>query len=220
MKVMHSRTGAVLAGAGALILLGGVGGAAARDYVTSPEIKDQTVKSRDIAAGGVGHSELRDSSVGWGNINQETQDYIDNHAGKQGPKGEQGPRGEQGPQGERGPKGEPGQDGVAGLTTDGPYDQTWQGDNGASLQQAVVKCDPGKHAIGGGFSVFGGADDNSPSPEAGKKIQVIASYPYTTNYESINDRGSFKADEWIVKGFNHGSDDMIVRPWVVCADAQ
>lgn len=99
--------------------------------------------------------------------------------------------------------------------TDGPYTTTWKGDSGASLQEAVVKCDSGKIAVGGGFSQQGGSDDLGGT---NKDIQITVSTPYTDNYQPVNSRGSLKPNEWIVKGYNNGTTDAVIRPWVTCVD--
>lgn len=108
------------------------------------------------------------------------------------------------------------QRGVKDPITDGPYTNVWKADGGKTLQEAVVKCDPGMVAIGGGFSGDGGADDlGNPSD---KDLQIVTSAPYTDNYQPVNDRGSFTPNEWVVKGFNNSdTTDHIVRPWVTCA---
>ena len=48
-EIVHSRTGAVVAGAAVLVTIGGVGGAVAAGQITSSDIRDQTIKQRDIA---------------------------------------------------------------------------------------------------------------------------------------------------------------------------
>lgn len=119
-----------------IVVLGGTVGANAASQVTSSDIKDQTIQSRDIAADGVGKSEIRTGAVGSLEIlNQSIQSYdldegsvgtseIRNNTirledindstekalrGNEGPKGDTGATGEQGPQG---PAGEDGKDGT------------------------------------------------------------------------------------------------------------
>ena len=105
--------------------------------------------------------------------------------------------------------------GLSHLVTDAPYTTTWTGDSGAAPQTATVKCDPGYFAVGGGFSGAGGEGDTGT--EAYADLQVIASYPYVEPPASVNARGSIRPNEWVLKGFNNGTDDLIVRPWVTCA---
>lgn len=104
--------------------------------------------------------------------------------------------------------------GLSHLVTDGPYDNTWTGDT-ATLQTATVECDPGYFATGGGFS--GAFGDNDTGSEADKALQITASYPYADDLTGVNSRGSIRATKWVVLGFNNGSTDLVVRPWVICA---
>jgi len=62
-ELVHSRTGAVLAGSTILVMLGGVGGAFAAGQIMSSDIKDQTITRRDIGPGGVGSSEVKDQTI-------------------------------------------------------------------------------------------------------------------------------------------------------------
>jgi hypothetical protein len=62
-KYLQSRTGAVVAGAAVLATLSGVAGAAAAGLITSADIKDETIRQRDIRTGGVGSSEVANGSL-------------------------------------------------------------------------------------------------------------------------------------------------------------
>jgi hypothetical protein len=95
-EIVHSRTGAVVAGAAVLVTIGGVGGAVAAAKITSSDIKNQTIKKIDIGANAVGSSELVNGSIA-------PRDLSD--AAKRGMKGE------------KGDQGEPGQDGADGTAT-------------------------------------------------------------------------------------------------------
>lgn len=277
MKFINTRTGAVLAGAVTLAVLGGLGGATASTLIGSDQIRDNSIRSVDVHDGTIRGIDLSDGvrsaiakagqpgasayDVAVKNGFTGTQaEWLASLKGDQGAPGKDGANGTDGLNGTdgkdgvngadgkdgasayevavkngftgsetdwlaslKGDQGAPGKDGVDGkdgapglsnLTTDGPYDQVFKGDNGASLQTAVVKCDPGKAAIGGGYSTWGGADDLGGD---NKNIQITVSAPYTDNYQAVNDRGSFVANEWIVKGYNNSGTDQIVRPWVVCA---
>lgn len=118
-----------------------------------------------------------------------------------------------------------GQDGVADVNAGANYSHTWAGDNGATLNTIVSKCDEGQVALGGGFSTWGGADANESglAYDLGgdnKDIQVTVSAPYTgKQYDEHKYHGGILPDRWVVKGFNNGTTDQIVRAWVVCADA-
>jgi len=124
--------------------------------------------------------------------------------------------------------GTPGKNGAAGLanvTTGAGYTHTWAGDNGASLNTIVSKCAPDQVALGGGFSTWGGSDTNESglAYDLGgdnKAIQVTVSAPYTgEQYDPSKYHGDIRPDRWVVKGYNTGSTDQIVRTWVICADA-
>ncbi len=62
-KSVRSRTGAVVAGAAVLAMLSGIGGAVAAGVITSADIKDETIRQRDIHTGGVASSEVADRSL-------------------------------------------------------------------------------------------------------------------------------------------------------------
>ncbi len=123
--------------------------------------------------------------------------------------------------------GTPGKDGAQGLanvTTGAGYTHTWLGDGGANLNTIVSKCAPGQVALGGGFSTWGGSDTNESglAYDMGgdnKDIQVTVSAPYTgEQYDPAKYNGDIRPDRWVVKGYNNGDTDQIVRAWVVCAD--
>src|SRR5680860_52158 len=116
-EIVHSRTGAVIAGATVLVTLGGVGGAVAVGQITSSDIKNQTIQSWDIAKGGVGSSEIRKGSVGWyGELNQFTRNKIKSLAGQDGADGSDGADGTDGAEGAAGPAGAQGPQGQTGAT--------------------------------------------------------------------------------------------------------
>lgn len=101
-------------------------------------------------------------------------------------------------------------------TTDGQT--TYRGHSDAELQTIVAKCQDGQYAVSGGYSTWGGSYDLGGDTHDNIKITVSA--PMTENYVPISDTNSnFRPTEWVVKGYNYGSQDQIVRAWVVCADA-
>ena len=212
-QILRSRVAAVTIGAVAVVGLG-AGGATAAAMIDSGDIRNNSVQQEDLARNSVGQSELRDNTVGPRFVTDELLSRIN----------QDGPRGPKGPQG---PKGEPG---VTELEADGPYPGATQlqegdnsttpfvGDNGATLQQAWVSCPEGKSAIGGGFSR---ADEG---PAAQKALQIVTSQPaqyengqpvYTPIEGDVD--GSIKPNAWLVEGYNNGTTDLIVRPWVTCA---
>lgn len=130
-----------------IVALGGAMGANAASQVTSAEIKDQTIQSRDIAANGVGKSEIRTGAVGsleildqsiqsrdidegavgrseirngtitLADIADSTEDALRGQEGPKGDKGAPGEDGKPGDKGDPGEKGEPGADGKDGAVT-------------------------------------------------------------------------------------------------------
>jgi hypothetical protein len=118
--------------------------------------------------------------------------------------------------GQQGPAGKDGKDGVANVSANAVYTNTWKGDGGDQLNTIVEKCGDGQVALGGGYSTNNGDRDLGGD---NKNIQITVSAPYTDNYVPVNDNGDLRPDEWIIKGYNNGDSDQIVRAWVVCADA-
>jgi hypothetical protein len=190
---MQKRNLVLVAGAATLAVVFAGGGAVAASLITSADIKDQTIRSVDIHANAVGKSEIRDEAVGYRELTQVARNRIANLASF----------------------------GLSHLVTDGPYDHgDWVGDSGATLQTAIVKCDPGYFATGGGFSGNGGVSDpdvGDTGTVADAKLQIVASYPYVDPSASINSNGSIRPNEWVVRGFNNGTAPLVVRPWVTCA---
>jgi collagen triple helix repeat protein len=144
-------------------------------------------------------------------------------AGPQGPKGNtgaQGPQGEPGQDGKDGQDGQDGEDGVANLITGAAYTDVWAPN---SFGESIEECPDGQYAIGGGFSTWGGYGTH-PSYDLGGEnldIQVTLSAPYFRGaYEPVDEAGNFRADQWVVRGFNHGDSEQIVRAWVNCADVR
>ncbi len=105
---MNRRNLVLVAGAATLAVVFGGGGAVAASLITSADIKNQTIRSVDIHADGVGKSEIRDAAVGTRELTQAARDRIANLASA----------------------------GLSHLVTDAPYvtaTNTWTGDNGAAL---------------------------------------------------------------------------------------
>ena len=181
---MNRRNLVLVASAATLAVVFGGGGAVAASLITSADIKNQTIRSVDIHADGVGKSEIRDAAVGTRELTQSVRDQM--------------------------------AFGLSHLVTDGTYNNTWPGGDGTALRTATVKCDPGYYATGGGFS--GAGDTQDTGGAAYKDVQIIASYPYADPVTTYNNgRDSIRANEWVVKGFNNGTEDLVVRPWVICA---
>ena len=221
MNIRKNRVAAVAVGAVVLVGFSSMG-AVAGTMITGAQIKDQSVRSNDIATGGVGTSEVRDASILTRDLSQATIDSLKGATGAKGEKGDTGAKGEkgdtgaQGVKGNEGDKGAKGDPGLSNLAAGAGYNNTWVGDNGATLQTARGECGAGQYATGGGFSTWGGDKDLGGD---NKNIQVTVSAPYFEgDYVPVNAGGDFRPTEWVVKGYNNGDTDQIVRAWVVCAD--
>lgn len=127
-----------------------------------------------------------------------------------------GPQGAKGDKGEAGAAGAPGRDGVSDLTTGAGYTSVWKGDGGAELHETIQKCPEGQYALGGGFSTFGG--DSKDLGGDNKDIQVTVSAPYFEGEYKPVHGDYFRATEWVVRGYNHGETDQVVRAFAICAD--
>ena len=156
-------------------------------------------------------------------------------SGATGAKGDKGQQGDNGATGAKGDKGEQGRPGVSGLEADGPYPSltqlstypdaganstaAWTSDpTGSTLQQSWVMCAPGKTALGGGF----GQDDTQTS-----KLIIVTSVPAYIDKDGNVDpattpqadaEGSIIPNGWLVQGYNESASDLVVRPWVICAE--
>ena len=202
--MLKSRTAAVAIGA-TILAVGATGGAVAAGQITGEDIANGSVKKADLGK----------NSVGWlGELNQATRDKIKSFAGEDG---EQGPQGPAGPKGDKGEKGDPG---VTQFAAGAHYQTTWK----PGFNETVTRCPEGEVVTGGGFSTFGGAG-LEPSKDLGgdnKDIQITVSAPYIESdaaYQPISESDSrFVADRWVVRGYNHGTTDQVVRSWVICAD--
>jgi hypothetical protein len=142
--------------------------------------------------------------------------------------GPQGAPGAAGEKGDKGDKGDPGQQGPAGADgTANPsaagagYETIWLADG--NIHETVETCAEGEYVTGGGFSTFGGAG-LTPTKDLGgdnPDIQITVSAPYVNSdadYVAISDTDSrFYADRWVVRGYNNGDTEQVVRAWALCA---
>lgn len=214
-KLLHSRVGAVTAGALVLVTIGGGGIAAvAAGTIGSGDIRDNSVRSIDIRDGSVYKRDLSDGVKDA--LAKTGEPGPAGPAGPAGPPGSEGPTGaagSPGPEGPAGPAGPSGEPGLSNLTADSPTDQTVPADG--APHDVVVPCAAGRAALGGGFSV------PADQPQAvSKAVFVLASTP-----AHIDDTGTAKTDPttpfepngWLVRVVNNGDADQTIRAWVVCA---
>jgi hypothetical protein len=198
-----SRACAVVAGVGLLLTLGGVGGAVAAALVTSADIKNETIRALDIAPGAVTRSEVRNGTVGVGDLSTYVQRELAQQA-------------------QDGTDGLDGTDGVAALESENTS-EVWTIGPAGGFHSAWVACPTGKAALGGGYR---------PDPQDGpgvKGLQVVSSAPAQID-PTLEDDPATPADEavvpiepgvspngWLVTGFNNSNTDLTVQPWVICA---
>jgi hypothetical protein len=88
-----------------------------------------------------------------------------------------------------------------------------------SYGETIETCPAGQTAIGGGFSQDASTGVDGKYDLGGKAdVQVTVSAPYFKgDYVPVDDAGNFRADQWVVRGFNHSDQQVDVRAWVVCA---
>jgi hypothetical protein len=231
--LLTRRTAAVGAAAVAAALLIGATSATAASMVTGAQIADGTITSADVKNGSLWASEMQPAVVDWftrTNPNTVTSASIADGSlqlqdlskaaqqglkGATGATGATGAKGETGATGAKGDKGDAGQPGLSQLIAGAGYTQKWAGDEGATLQTTREECPEGQYALGGGFSTWGGDKDLGGD---NKDIQVTVSAPYFEgDYVPVDEAGNFRPTEWVVKGYNNGTTEQIVRAWVTCA---
>lgn len=185
---------ATLAATG-LLALGAGGTAVAGDLIGSRDIRDHSVQKVDLSKG----------------VNAALA-----KAGTPGATGPAGPAGSDGSDGADGKDGKDGAPGISHLIAGSGYSTTWKGDGGDTLQTVREECPAGQYALGGGYSTWGGDKDLGGD---NRNIVVTVSAPYFEgDYVPADDAGNFRPTEWVVKGYNLGTSDQIVRAWVTCAN--
>lgn len=214
----------------AVVLIGG--SATAASLITSADIKNQTIESWDIAAGGVASSEvrnqslqswdldrgsvaaseLRDGSVGAHELTEELRAQVEEG-------GPAGPAGEDGTDGIDGTNGADGADGVSGYEVVGRTADSMTIAAGAT-ETVSTECRsanqpdsaPEKAAIGGGVKTtsgnLGDVVVNATAPSG------IAQVSPPSDQDPA---GVWAAKSWTVTVSNMGGADATVQPYVLCA---
>lgn len=89
-----------------------------------------------------------------------------------------------------------------------------------SYGETIETCPEGMYAIGGGYSQDASTGQDGKYDLGGKAdVQVTVSAPYFKGeYVPVDEAGNFRADQWVVRGYNHTDAPVDVRAWVVCSD--
>jgi hypothetical protein len=118
----------------AVVIALGVGGTAtAAKLITSADIKNGTIKAKDLSKG--------------------AKRALKGKRGPTGPAGLAGPAGPAGAPGTAGPAGPPGPSALSGITAIYGFMEV----AGGTVDGGTLSCDPGQRAVSGGYSA-GGAD--------------------------------------------------------------
>ena len=120
----------------AVIVLGGAASAAAGGLITGAQIKDGTIRSRDLTNGGLTGADVRDGSL---SVSHFDPDSI------------RGPQGADGPQGLPGPRG---LDGIPGVEfAEKPFTAVHESGTDSGLTGVTLTCpSAAKRAVAGGIS--------------------------------------------------------------------
>jgi hypothetical protein len=191
--------------------------------ITSLHMVNGTIQAHDLSPGLVKSLQGKTGAKGDTGARGDT-----GATGATGAKGDNGTKGDRGDKGETGPQGPPG---LSNLEADGPYPGLTQlGDyanaganstamwaSGSTLQQSWVMCAPGKVAVGGGF----GQND----VQSDKLIIVTSAPAYIDGAGNVDPpgtpakdaEGSIVPNGWLVQGYNESGQNLVVRPWVICA---
>ena len=89
-----------------------------------------------------------------------------------------------------------------------------------SYGETIETCPDGQYAIGGGYSQDASTGQDGKYDLGGRAdVQVTVSAPYFKGeYVPVDEAGNFRADQWVVRGFNNSDQPVDVRAWVVCSN--
>jgi len=188
MSLLKNRISAVVAGSAVLVAVGATG-AVAGDLIGSADIRDGGVHRVDL---GNGVNARIDNKATSGQVNG-LQGRVNQLEGES--------------------------DSGSDLIVGAGYNSTWSAN---SYGETIETCPEGQYAIGGGYSTFGGYGGTHDSYDLGgtnRNIEVTVSAPYFKgDYQPVDEAGNFRADQWVVRGYNNGNEDQVVRAWVVCSN--
>jgi len=217
----------------AVLVVGTVANGSVQALITGANIKDGSIGSNDIRPGAIQSHDLQNGTIVQHDLSNSLFTQLHGAKGAEGAKGDVGTAG---PAGHKGDKGDKGERGVSDLEADGPYPGSaltpLHGDQGGQstamwttgtpqlLQKSWVMCAPGKVALGGGF----GQNDGVYQTD---KLVIVTSTPMNINAAGemypagtpTDEEGSLLAPNgWLVEGYNQSEKDLVVRPWVICAE--
>jgi len=186
--VMNRKIAAIAAATIGVLVLTGTGGAVAGSLITSKDIKDGSIKVRDLGPG--------------------VQKGLKSTQGPKGNQGNQGPAGPAGSKGDVGPKGDQGVSGLTGAV----YRVADYGTGGgrASVACADTEAESQKYtAIAGGVQ----SDDSTGTTTATQP--VTSSFPGRMDW-STNQPKPNRLDGWIVNFGSGGQPVDVLRVWALC----
>lgn len=209
--------------AAAILSLGMAGGAVAGSLVTSADIKDNSIQSRDLKDGqGVGTADLKP-----GLANKISEGGAQGPAGPagqdgaQGPKGDAGAQGPAGPAGPAGPKGDDGADGTDGADGADGVDGT-DGLTGAVYRtltytnggggSATVACDDDP-AVSQQYTAISGGVQGGNVDTQDDGFVVNSSFPGRMDWDTGLPKAN-RLDGWIILG--NGEYTSTLTVWALC----
>ena len=204
------------------LMLGGVSVAA--DFVTGSEIKDGTVRCKDLSKNACKKlKQLGSAKASKGKSGPAGPQGL---AGPAGPKGAQGPVGQQGEKGDKGEPGDKGDSYLAGAYYSVAYYNAGNTNAGAI---ASVRCKAQTDtAISGGVQVTGiGGTQNEINAANSRNTPVSSSFPGVMDWDGSKGTGfsNFpvpgRTDGWIIQfGGNAGATSdkapEKVKVWALC----
>lgn len=191
MSMLKNRITAVVAGSAVVVALGATG-AVAGDLIGSKDIRDGGVRYADLSDGV--HNRL---------TNKANDGQVNGLKGRVSQLEGESDSGSELIVGA----------GYAGL---GAH-ELWAAH---SYGETIETCPEGQYAIGGGYSQDASTGQDGKYDLGGKAdVQVTVSAPYFQGeYEPVDEAGNFRADQWVVRGYNNSDQPVDVRAWVVCSN--
>jgi hypothetical protein len=227
VKEWRPSYAAVAATTALMLVLGGTSYAAV--LITSGDIKDGTIRSRDILDDSVLGRDVKNGTLTLGDLSDTSESQLQGQIGPSGPPGPSGAPGPSGEPGQPGPSGAPGLPGPSGspgpvgptgvIGPSGPAGPSGgpgvsgrevfriqDVDTGEDGKELFVWCPAGKKVLSGGYSYSAGS----------RRIGIRASEPVIAG-------GIYEFDGWHVAGQvsdlnNNATYDWQLAAWAICAN--